>query len=180
MTCHSAFIKEKTNSLHSLHLSSLKIEKYKYYRMHFYAWTLPAARQLKFNQFLDFSISFFFNLQTTNHTTKIEIEMLKRSLKPLARLASASPSSPSSFPSLSSPRFDFKQLFSQLRAEKNRKKEIRRLSSVLFNRRFFFFLLFSPSIRVWRRMREENSATLYILNAYRNEVALFAQELEHR
>jgi len=29
-------------------------------------------------------------------------------------------------------------------------------------------------------MREENSATLYILNAYRNEVALFAQELEHR
>jgi hypothetical protein len=74
--------------------------------------------------------------------------MLKRSLKPLARLASASPSSPSSFPSLSSPRFDFKQLFSQLRAEKNRKKEIRRLSSVLFNRRFLFFLLFSPSIRV--------------------------------
>jgi len=94
---------------------------------------------VKFNQF---------SLQTTNHTTKREIEMLKRSLKPLARLASASPSSPSSFPSLSSPRFDFKQFLSQLRAEKNRKKEIRRLSSVLFNRRFFFFLLFSPSIRV--------------------------------
>ena len=117
MTCYSAFTKEKTNSLHSLHLSSLKIEKYKYYRI----FTLPA--QLKFNQF---SISFFFTIffQTTNHKTKIEIEMLKRSLKPLARLASASPSSPSSFPSLSSPRFDFKQLFSQLRAEKNRKKEI--------------------------------------------------------
>ena len=148
MTCYSAFIKEKTKSLHSLHLSSLKNRKIQILRI----FTLPSAEVQSILDFLfldeGFNIRFDLNLQTTNHTTKREIEMLKRSLKPLARLASASPSSPSSFPSLSSPRFDFKQLFSQLRAEKNRKKEIRRLSSVLFNRRFFFFLLFSPSIRV--------------------------------
>ena len=81
--------------------------------------------------------------------------MLKRSLKPLARLASASSSSSSSS-FLSSSRFELEKLLFRKKAiEKNPPSFV----IVLFNRRFFFFL---------HRAKKITSATWYRMHTSRN------------